>query len=131
MTSANLDDLLQVARLIKERELAALQRYNASIAKLGDAESELATEVTRQRSLLGAPFDGASHHPGAFEAWLRHVRRQEARLAAEREALSTSRAAQFARAQLAFGRVRALEDLAMRRQKAGRGAPGAGQGLPE
>ncbi|MDJ1008269.1 MAG: hypothetical protein QNJ13_10645 [Paracoccaceae bacterium] len=104
-------DLLVAARLIRDRDLAALARAAGALATAQGREAGAAEEIERTRAALRADPALEAVRPGAFERWLQHARRKEAQLAARRAALAADHEAARSVAARSFGRVLALEAL--------------------
>jgi len=116
----DLDALIVVAELLRDRDLGILAGAARAATAARRVEAGLAADVAARRAALREEPGLEAARPGAFEAWLRHVRRVEARLAAVREAAAREEAASRARARRSFGRAVAVGTL-------GAGAPGRGK----
>lgn len=112
--------LLEVARLLRDRELLALARSTEALAAAEAAVARVSADVEAQRASVRAAPELMILRPGALEAWLRHVRRDEARRMAALETERGNHADLRARAERAFGRVEALEALARQEARADR-----------
>lgn len=114
--TGGLGDLVAIARLIRDRELAALSDAERAVEEA--ARHGIRARIEANRELVQTSTDPAMHR--AFENWLKIARRDAAIEAARLESLRESVRAQKARAARAFGRTLALEELE-RRQTARRG----------
>ena len=117
--SRDLEALVLMAGLLRDRDLDTLARAARAVAAARRRELGLAGEIAARRTNLREAPDLETARPGAFEAWLRHARREEARLAAACEAASREEAALRDRARRSFGRAAALEALASRARRRG------------
>lgn len=115
----DLDALIVVAGLLRDRDLGTLAGAARAATAARRMEADLAADVAARRAALREEPGLETARPGAFEAWLRHVRREEARLAAVREAAARDEATSRARARRSFGRAVAVGTL-------GTGAPRRG-----
>jgi hypothetical protein len=111
MTLKSHAGLLRAAGLIRDLALADLSKITIELEHITAEEHALKARVREHRAALSSSPELIGARPGAFELWIRHVRGQEARLAARREAIAAEHRATFDRAKTAFGRVEALKSL--------------------
>lgn len=103
----DLDALLKLARVIRDRDLSDLANAKKQVQKLAGEHGRLSEEIDE---VLAQPAD--LEWPGANEKWLLLMRLKDAHLRAElAEAKGAAQPFQ-ARARQSFGRAVVLEKLA-------------------